>query len=114
MRERKHSSHSHKALLLSAFFDANEHLQFAIKKLKDKFEDLNEVIAYREYQAIVALSEGCDNLCHISDVLREADGSLYFVCEYMPDGTLNDFIQSFHNRGMKIEESLIYHHLTRQ
>lgn len=64
-------------------------------------------MAYREYQAIVALSEGCDNLCHISDVLREADGSLYFVCEYMPDGTLNDFIRSFHNRGMKIEESLI-------
>ena len=80
-------------------------LQFAIKQLKQKFDDFeNDVRNYREFKAISALSEECDYLCHIHEVIRETDCTLYFVCEYMPDGTLNDFISSVKKRGERIGE----------
>lgn len=82
--------------------------KFAIKQLKQKFDDFeNDVRKYREFQAIMALSEECDYLCHIYEVIRESDCSLYYVCEYMPDGTLNDFISTVKTRGERIGENQI-------
>ncbi|KAL3941445.1 MAG: hypothetical protein SGBAC_004185, partial [Bacillariaceae sp.] len=67
----------------------------AIKKLNQKFGDWNDARSLREFRANVDLSKACTYVCQIYDIIREADGTLYFSMELMPDGTLNDYIESF-------------------
>ncbi|CAJ1949173.1 unnamed protein product [Cylindrotheca closterium] len=67
----------------------------AIKKLNQTFGDWNAVRTLRECRANLVLSRDCKYLCQMYDIIRENDGTLYFSMELMPDGTLNDYIQSF-------------------
>ena len=84
-------------------------LQVAIKRMKQKFSQWSETFDHREVQAIQALSNQscCSHLVRIHEIIREDDSTLYFVCEYMPDGTLNDFVTKTLERGDRIESTLI-------
>jgi protein kinase len=68
--------------------------------MKDKFGEWSDTASHLEFQAICALSQQCSSyIVQIYEVIREADSNLYFVCEYMPDGTLNDLLTQTRERG---------------
>jgi protein kinase len=60
--------------------------------MKQYFYEWQDGLQLRECQAIMALSHECSDIVEIYEMLREKDTKLYLVCEYMPDGTLNDFL----------------------
>jgi serine/threonine protein kinase len=67
-------------------------VQVAIKRIKEAFLEWNEAAKVREFKAMLAMSQECQHIVPIYELIREQDNSLYFVFEYMPDGTLNDFL----------------------
>jgi serine/threonine protein kinase len=71
-------------------------LQYAIKRLKGKFASWDDVTKEREFCAIRDLCrnlEGSENILRVHEILREKDGSLSFVMEYMQDGTLYQYLE---------------------
>lgn len=56
---------------------------------------------------MLAMSHQCKHIVPIYELIREEDNTLYFVFEYMPDGTLNDFLSRTAQRGEKVEPSTI-------
>jgi serine/threonine protein kinase len=75
--------------------------------MKDAIGDWDESLSQREFQAILALSQESSYIVQIYEVLRESDSKLYFVCEFMPDGTLNDFLTRIRKKGRSVEPSLV-------
>ena len=82
-------------------------LQVAIKRIKQSFQEWNEAAGVREFKAMLAMSHECKHIVPIYELIREEDNSLYFVFEYMPDGTLNDFLSRIAKKGGKVEPSII-------
>ena len=88
---------------------------YAVKKLKQQFLSWKDVLIEREFQAMVILMAKRNKknheedtysedghgewnhshshyLVHVHEIVREQDSSLYFVMEYMADGSLHDYI----------------------
>ena len=57
--------------------------QVAIKAMKKTFASFNEVIQLREIQSLRKLSH--DNIVNFKEVIRENDGKLFLVFEYMDE-----------------------------
>jgi protein kinase len=82
-------------------------VQVAIKRIKQSFQEWNEAARVREFKAMLAMSHECKHIVPIYELIREEDNSLYFVFEYMPDGTLNDFLSRTAQQGGVVEPSTI-------
>ncbi|KAL7507508.1 hypothetical protein ACHAXN_006663 [Cyclotella atomus] len=67
----------------------------AIKQIKRKFKTWKECIDLREVQSLRMTIH--PNIVKLMEVIRESDESLYFVFEYLPDGTLYDLIKNSTN-----------------
>ena len=63
----------------------------AVKHIKQKFKDWKSCINLREVQSLRVLSH--PNLASLNEVIREKDGSLYFVFEYMEGGSLYEVMK---------------------
>jgi len=59
----------------------------AIKRLKKGFQSWKECISLRELESLESLRTH-ENIVSIKELIREDDSQLFFVFEYMPDGTL--------------------------
>jgi protein kinase len=81
--------------------------QYAVKCMKATFSDWNEVRKQRELQAILALcrpdSTAGEYLVQVFEIIRESDSKLYFVCEFMPDGDLKDFLARHKTHGRVVD-----------
>ena len=64
----------------------------AIKQIKQKFKTWKASVNLREIQCLRNLSH--PNIVPIREVIREGDDNLYFVFEYMSDGSLYDLTKS--------------------
>ena len=49
----------------------------------------------------------CQHLVRIFEILREDDNKVYFVLEYMPDGTLTEYLARLKENGGSMEEHRI-------
>ena len=63
----------------------------AIKQIKKKMKSWNECISLREIQTLREISH--PNIVTLLEVILENDGSLYFVFEYMADGSLYELMK---------------------
>jgi serine/threonine protein kinase len=77
------------SLKLSPFLSLTN--KVAIKILKKEIPDWDAVSTLREFQAIRGLGYN-SYIIHVMEAILESN-KLYFVCQYMPDGSLNDLIQ---------------------
>lgn len=69
---------------------------FALKQLRRRYEDFHSASALPEMVALRELQRGGSghpHLVQVHELIREADGSVFFVFEHMPDGNLYDLIQ---------------------
>eukprot|EP00984_Skeletonema_dohrnii_P015557 scaffold6748_cov128-Skeletonema_dohrnii-CCMP3373.AAC.4 len=64
---------------------------FAIKQIKKKIQSWTECISLREIQSLRDLNH--PNIVSMREVMLESDGSLFFVFEYMPDGSLYELMK---------------------
>ena len=64
---------------------------FAIKQIKQKIQSWTECISLREIQSLRDLNH--PNIVSMREVMLESDGSLFFVFEYMPDGSLYELMK---------------------
>jgi len=64
----------------------------AIKQIKKKMTSWNQCIDLREIQTLREISH--PNIVTLLEVILENDGSLYFVFEYMADGSLYELMKS--------------------
>jgi protein kinase len=62
----------------------------AIKKMKKKFQSWDDAMALREIKALRKLSHG--NVIKLKEVLRQPNGELFLVFEYMKQ-TILDLIK---------------------
>ena len=70
-------------------------MQFAIKTLRADVPTWKEAVTRRESKALFDLCQGQGYhkyLIKVYDFMLK-DSSLHFVCEYMPDGSLNDLLE---------------------
>ena len=63
----------------------------AIKQIKKKMKSFEESISLREIQSLSKLSH--PNIVSMREMMFENDGSLYFVFEFMPDGSLYELMK---------------------
>lgn len=75
--------------------------------MKAAFQDWNDAIRLAEVRAMLDVSWGCHALIPMFEVIREKNCDLYFVFEYMPDGTLNDLISKTREQRSTIDFSTI-------
>jgi len=75
--------------------------------MKATFSDWGEIKQQREFRAILALCQGSDHLVRVYEILRESDSKFYFVCEFMPNGDLKDFLGQYRKQGKFLEPSLV-------
>ena len=79
--------------------------------MKATFSGWNEVREQRELQAILALcrpnSAAANHLVQVFEIIRESDSNLYFVCEFMPDGDLKDFLAAHKKQGKMVDADTI-------
>ena len=68
----------------------------AIKKMKRKYEDFKECMKLREYKSLNKL-KGHANIIKLQELIREKNGTLYFVFEYM-ERNLYELIQAEQSR----------------
>lgn len=72
--------------------------------MRETFHEWKQIRAQRELQAILVLccadASAGDHLVRVFDIIRESNSKLYFVCEYMGDGDLKDFLAA-HKRDKK-------------
>ncbi|KAL3776790.1 hypothetical protein HJC23_011919 [Cyclotella cryptica] len=68
----------------------------AIKHIKKKFKTWKACVDLREVQSL-RMTGGHPNIVMMKEVIRESDESLYFVFEYLPDGTLYDLMKKCTN-----------------
>jgi len=65
----------------------------------------------RELQAILALcrpdSVAVNHLVQVFEVIRESDSKLYFVCEFMPDGDLKDFLATYKRKATVVNSETL-------
>jgi male germ cell-associated kinase len=79
--------------------------------MKANFSGWNEVQEQRELQAILALcrpnSLAANHLVQVFEIIRESDSKLYFVCEFMPDGDLKDFLATYKKQAKMVDPETI-------
>ena len=63
----------------------------AIKQIKKKMHSWTECISLREIQSLRDTNH--PNIVSLMEVILESDGSLYFVFEFMPDGSLYELMK---------------------
>lgn len=76
---------------LATLKEKNNNSIVAIKQIKKKMKSWSECISLREIQSLRELSH--PNIVSMREVMLESDGSLYFVFEYMPDGSLYELMK---------------------
>ena len=69
--------------------------------------DWSETKQQRELQAILQLCHDCEHLVRVFEILRERDCRLYFVCEFMADGDLKDFLAKYQRQGKPVEQEVV-------
>lgn len=63
----------------------------AIKQLKQRFQSFDSVVLLKEVQSLQVMSH--PNIVPLLEVIREQDGQLFFVFEYMGGGSLYDLLK---------------------
>ena len=78
---------------------------YAIKQIKKKIQSWTECISLREIQSLRDLSH--PNIVSLREVMLEGDGSLYFVFEYMTDGSLYELMKRCIEGGQKLSHDRV-------